>query len=116
MYDQTPRSDVPQSNIIQRLFSHSWRGLFAEIALTLVIALAAGSAFDLFGPLDGAADATPIPAQMELANDFLQIADAYATLGRDDDSLRNYEQYLRFAGNSADPAVLSRMNLLRGGA
>ena len=114
MYHQKPQSDVPQSNIIQRIVGHGWRRVAAEIALTLVIAFAAGSAFDFFGPLHDPAAEQPDPAQMQIANDFLQIAEAYATLGLNEASLRNFEQYLEIAGNLADPAVASRVNVLRG--
>ena len=114
MYDQRPQSDVPQSNVFQRIAGHGWRRVAAEIALTLVLAFAAGSAFDFFGPLNDPSASTAEPARIQIANDFLHIAEAYATLGHMDDSLRNYEQYLAIAGNLADPAVASRVNILRG--
>jgi len=53
MYDQYPIHDVPQKNIIQRFFSQRWSAIVLEIIMTIVITIAAGAAFDFFGPLDG---------------------------------------------------------------
>jgi len=62
MYDNYPKHDVPQQNLIQRFFAQRGSAIFIEIVMTIVITVAAGAAFDYFDPLDGeratAADAT----------------------------------------------------------
>ena len=62
MYDKYPVYDVPQNNIVQRFFSQRWSAIVIEIALTIVITVAAGRAFDFFGPFDEASEA-PAAAQ-----------------------------------------------------
>lgn len=57
MYDKYPLYDVPQNNIVQRFFSQRWSAIVIEIALTIVITVAAGRAFDFFGPFDEASAA-----------------------------------------------------------
>ncbi|MDE2854571.1 MAG: tetratricopeptide repeat protein [Chloroflexota bacterium] len=63
MYDNYPKYDVPQQNLIQRFFSQRWSAIIIEIVMTIVITVAAGAAFDFFDPLDGeraaSADVTP---------------------------------------------------------
>ena len=51
MYDKYPVYDVPRNNIVQRFFGQRWSAIVIEIALTIVLAVAAGRALDLFGPL-----------------------------------------------------------------
>ena len=53
MYDNYPKHDVPQQNLIQRFFAQRWSAIFIEIVMTIVITVAAGAAFDYFDPLDG---------------------------------------------------------------
>ena len=53
MYDKYPVYDVPQNNVVQRFFSQRWSAIVIEIALTIVITVAAGRAFDFFGPFEG---------------------------------------------------------------
>lgn len=53
MYDKFPGYDVPQNNIVQRFFGQRWSAIVLEIALTIVITVAAGQAFDFFDPFDG---------------------------------------------------------------
>jgi tetratricopeptide (TPR) repeat protein len=63
MYDHYPAYEVPQNNIVQRFFAQRWSAILLEIALTIVITVAAGQAFEFFDPFDGeAADAAPIAA------------------------------------------------------
>ena len=52
MYDQYPKHDIPQNNLIQRFFSQRWSAIALEIVMTIVITIAAGAAFDFFDPLD----------------------------------------------------------------
>lgn len=52
MYDDYPAFDIPQRNIVQRFFAQKWSAIALEIVLTLVITVAAGGAFDFFGPFD----------------------------------------------------------------
>ena len=52
MYDKYPVYDVPQNNIIQQFFSQRWSAIVIEIAMTIVITVAAGRAFDFFDPFD----------------------------------------------------------------
>ena len=52
MYDKYPVYDVPQSNFIQRFFAQRWSAILVEIALTIVITVAAGRAFDFFDPFE----------------------------------------------------------------
>lgn len=56
MYDSYPQHDVPQNNAIQRFFSQRWSAIVIEILMTIVITVAAGRAFDIFGPFDGPED------------------------------------------------------------
>ncbi len=64
MYDNYPVYDVPQRNIIQRFFSQRWSAILIEIALTIVITVVAGSAFDFFDPFDGESAKVP-PVALE---------------------------------------------------
>ena len=50
MHHNYPQRDIPQSNILQRFFAQPLRAILLEIAMTLVIALAAGGALDLWDP------------------------------------------------------------------
>ena len=58
MYDSYPEYDVPQNNIIQRFFGQRWSAIVIEILMTIVISVAAGRAFEFFGPLDASAETT----------------------------------------------------------
>lgn len=49
MYDKYPEYDVPEQNIIQQFFTQRWSAIIIEIAMTLVITIAAGRALDPFG-------------------------------------------------------------------
>ena len=63
MYDQYPAYDVPKNNIIQRFFAQRWSAILLEVALTIVITVAAGQAFEFFDPFDGeSAAAAPAAA------------------------------------------------------
>ncbi len=87
MYDKYPEYDVPQQNIIQRFFSQSWSAIVIEIAMAIVISVAAGQAFDFFGPIDAQRDnppqeqalqaALPAPAPNTAAGIPLDVIKAY---------------------------------------
>jgi tetratricopeptide (TPR) repeat protein len=49
MYDKYPEYDVPEQNIVQKFFTQRWSAIIIEIAMTLVITIAAGRALDPFG-------------------------------------------------------------------
>ena len=49
MYDKYPEYDVPEQNIIQKFFTQRWSAIIIELAMTLVITVAAGRALDPFG-------------------------------------------------------------------
>jgi tetratricopeptide (TPR) repeat protein len=49
MYDKYPEYDIPEQNIIQKFFTQRWSAIIIEIAMTLVITIAAGRALDPFG-------------------------------------------------------------------
>ena len=66
MYDKYPEHDVPQNNIAQRFFGQRWSAIVIEILLTIVITVAAGRAFDFFGPLEPSADTAAIELAAEL--------------------------------------------------
>lgn len=76
MYDHYPAYEVPQNNIVQRFFTQRWSAILLEIALTIVITVAAGQAFEFFDPFDGeAAAAAPIAASApDVAADALSAA------------------------------------------
>ena len=57
MYDQYPVYDVPQRNLVQRFFAQRWSAIVLEIVLTVVIAVAAGSAFEFFDPFSDETEA-----------------------------------------------------------
>lgn len=57
MYDNYPQHHVPQNNIVQRFFAQPVGKIILEMVMTVVITVAAGSAFDLFDPFEGASDA-----------------------------------------------------------
>ncbi|MCY3779707.1 MAG: tetratricopeptide repeat protein [Chloroflexi bacterium] len=73
MYDKYPVYDVPQRNIIQRFFAQRWSAILLEIALTIVITVAAGRAFDFFDPFDGEPAAIP-PAATETMSQATNVA------------------------------------------
>lgn len=87
MYDKYPEHDVPQQNIIQRFFSQRGSAIVLEIAMAIVISVAAGQAFDLFGPIDAQKDnppqeqalqaALPAPAPHAVAGIPLDVIKAY---------------------------------------
>ncbi len=52
MYDTYPDYDIPQKNIVQRFFGQRWSAILLEIVLTIVITVAAGSAFEFFDPFE----------------------------------------------------------------
>lgn len=58
MYDNYPQHHVPQNNIVQRFFAQPAGAIVLEMVMTLVITVAAGSAFDLFDPFEGASAAS----------------------------------------------------------
>lgn len=65
MYDKYPEYDVPEKNIVQRFFSQRWSAIAIEIAMTIVITVAAGRALDPFGthteePVDQQAIVEPL--------------------------------------------------------
>ncbi len=66
MYDKYPEHDVPQNNIVQRFFGQRWSAIVIEILMTIVITVAAGRAFDFFGPLEPSADTAAIELLAEL--------------------------------------------------
>lgn len=66
MYDNYPAYDVPQKNLVQRFFAQRWSAILLEIALTIVITVAAGRAFDFFDPFDGE-QAKVVPAAVEMS-------------------------------------------------
>ena len=66
MYDKYPEHDVPQNNIIQRFFGQRWSAIVIEILMTIVITVAAGRAFDFFGPLEPSSDTAAIGSVAEL--------------------------------------------------
>lgn len=49
MYDKYPEYDVPEKNIVQKFFAQRWSAILIELALTLVLTVAAGRALDPFG-------------------------------------------------------------------
>ena len=59
MYDNYPEHDVPQQNIIQMFFAQRWSAIIIEMALVIVISVAAGRAFDFFGPIDAQTENPP---------------------------------------------------------
>ena len=74
MYDNYPEHDVPQQNIIQMFFAQRWSAIVIEMAMAIVISVAAGRAFDFFGPINAQTDN---PSQE-------QAIDAIQTYGIDD--------------------------------
>lgn len=78
MYDQYPVYDVPQRNLVQRFFAQRWSAIIVEIALTIVITVAAGRAFEFFDPFDGEAARTA-PAVNETGADSFDVALAPVT-------------------------------------
>ena len=88
MYDKYPVYDVPQNNLIQRFFAQSWSAIVLELAMTIVITVAAGAAFDFFGPFErngeSAADltsATVVPLSVPLQT-IQERATEYLANGR----------------------------------
>ncbi len=82
MYDKYPLHDVPQNNIIQRFFAQRWSAIVLEIVMTIVITLVAGSAFDLFDPLEPQAATSANVQPVELLPVEL-LTDTKATLAGD---------------------------------
>ena len=76
MYDNYPEHDVPQQNIIQMFFAQRWSAIIIEMAMAIVISVAAGRAFDFFGPIDAQTDNPPQEQAISL--------DAIQTYGIDD--------------------------------
>ncbi len=97
MYDKYPVYDVPQNNLIQRFFAQSWRAIMLEIALTIVLSVAAGFAFDVFDPLEKEADATAalVAAEHDEATYYGWRAYAAMMAGEYDAAQRDYLQLLR---------------------
>ena len=73
MYDKYPVYDVPQRNLVQRFFAQRWSAILLEIAMTIIIAVAAGSAFEFFDPFDGET-ASAGPATSETRAEPVDIA------------------------------------------
>lgn len=72
MYDNYPQHHVPQNNIVQRFFAQPAGAIVLEMVMTVVITIAAGSAFDLFDPFAGASVASADqPAQATVAQEPL---------------------------------------------
>lgn len=69
MYDSYPEHDVPQQNIIQMFFAQRWSAIVIEMALAIVISVAAGRAFDFFGPIDAQTENPPPPAAADISLD-----------------------------------------------
>ena len=61
MYDNYPQHHIPQNNIVQRFFAQPAGAIVLEMVMTIVITVAAGSAFDLFDPFYYAAAAPAEP-------------------------------------------------------
>ena len=73
MYANYPQHDVPQNNLFQRFFAQRWSAIAAEILMTIVITVAAGSAFDIFDPFDERHDAAATTqAEAVLPSELLQ--------------------------------------------
>ena len=70
MYDKHPVYDVPQRNLVQRFFAQRWSAIALEIVLTVVIAVAASSAFEFFDPFGGEVAITPSAANESRADAF----------------------------------------------
>ena len=68
MYDNYPEHDVPQQNIIQMFFAQRWSAILIEMALAIVISVAAGRAFDFFGPINAQTENPPQAAADILLN------------------------------------------------
>ena len=130
MYDQYPEYDVPQQNLVQMFFAQRWSAIVIEIALAIVISVAAGRAFDFFGPLDApienppqeraAADISPDVIQADglkrvrrgqYADKYFDIAMIYGILGYPAAAKANYEKYLELAGENANPVVQSQWSV-----
>lgn len=134
MYDQYPEHDVPQQNLVQMFFAQRWSAIIIEIALAIVISVAAGRAFDFFGPLDAPAEDRPRErAAVGISLDILkadgmkrirlgQYADLYFDIAMIYDILgypvavtANYEEYLELAGGNANPVVQSKLSVFWAG-
>lgn len=72
MYDNYPEHDVPQQNIIQMFFAQRWSAILIEMALVIVISVAAGRAFDFFGPIDAQTENPPPQAAAVILLDPIQ--------------------------------------------
>ena len=89
MYHKLPTHEVPQTNLLQRFFNQRLSAIFIEIAMTVVITLVAGSAFDFFdSPAEQATASAPpqqvverSPAEIPLAP-ILARGIEYASQGR----------------------------------
>lgn len=71
MYDKYPEYDVPEKNIVQQFFAQRWSAIIVEIAMTIVISVAAGRALDPFGTQTEA----PIEEQTIVEPVIIQNAD-----------------------------------------
>lgn len=143
MYDNYPEHDVPQQNIIQMFFAQRWSAIIIEMAMAIVISVAAGRAFDFFGPIDAQTDNPPQEQAISLdaiqtygmddirqgqsaeaeamddlvsdyANMYLTIAAVYDIFGYPAAAAANYEKYLEFAGENANHVLHLRLSALRG--
>ena len=131
MYDKYPEHDVPQQNIIQMFFAQRWSAIVIEIALTIVISVAAGRAFDFFGPINAQTENPPQEQALagtspdaikaygmdyirQYADIYFDIAATYDILGYPNAAIANYEKYIELVGKNANPVVQSRLDVLRG--
>ncbi len=141
MYDNYPEHDVPQQNIIQMFFAQRWSAIVIEMAMAIVISVAAGRAFDFFGPIDAQTDNPPQEQAIDAiqayeiddvrqgpsaeaeamddlvsdyANMYLTIAAVYDIFGYPAAAAANYEKYLEFAGENANHVLHLRLSALRG--
>ena len=81
MYDKYPVYDVPQSNFIQRFFAQRWSAILVEIALTIVITVAAGHAFDFFDPFERESDKDAPAATESWAEPFSVALEPFTLRG-----------------------------------
>jgi len=90
VYDSYPQHDVPQNNVIQRFFTQRWSAIVIEILMTIVITVAAGRAFDIFGPFDRPEDsATSFQVEEALPPELMRPGDGIA-LGAVERKAREY--------------------------
>jgi len=99
MYDKYPEYDIPEQNIIQKFFTQRWSAIIIEIAMTLVITIAAGRALDPFGteiesPIEEQAIVEPVIIENPTSADGISV-DVIKEYGID--YIRN-QQYSEAAG------------------